>query len=182
MSSFELLVVASIWAISVSIWWDRHVSRSIPGTPTVILPNPREAKDEPQILVSYRPRDFAKNMRFETLVLVNEGPGAIQNVKIGPVQWMVQREIKVFGIIEPVREGHDISIQFGAYEVDRIGNSAGEPLTEILRSTHHETETRVMISFENVRREQFVRTFALTVDSMNKILWQPLPTSDTFSN
>src|SRR5260370_6560801 len=130
----------------------------------------RSAREAPQLLVEYA----LPNLEKEHLTFVNEGPGTLQGIAIGPLLWgtAFSRELHLHNVLGPLSAGKSVECKFAV--VERIGGSQSiSSLVDAIREVARkgcEAGPQATGSYLDIYRNRCSRRFVFSIDPSNMIV------------
>jgi hypothetical protein len=131
------------------------------------------------LLLEYHPRDVPARLG-ESLVFINEGPGTIKVVSIGPLLWntTIRREINLHNVMGPIRANQQAECTFAVFE--KIGESQNirdlpDMLRDVMRLIGHEAQAQMVVVYEDLNQRCVSRQFVSSIDPYNRVVWNPGP-------
>jgi hypothetical protein len=134
-------------------------------------PNPPITDDliagAPRLLIRYTSDKYGK------LTFINDGPGSMVNLKLGPLTWGDSRRLRIEGSIGVLLPGtkceKDMSIETSP------PGTWGELCDYMRGSTPADAQHRVPVTYEDSRGTKFARDFLLTSQIDGTVKWKPGP-------
>lgn len=165
------IVAMALFAIVAIIVHRSPAHRIVPNPPAAtVVPEPPAAVDltagAPRLLIRYTSKEGGK------ITFINDGPGSVVNLRLGPLAWQASRRLRIEGSV-------GVLLQRATCEKEiLIETSPGNwsECCDYLRgSTPSDAQHRVAVTYEDSQGTRFARDFLLTTEIDGTIEWKPGP-------
>jgi hypothetical protein len=121
----------------------------------------------PRLLIRYTSQGNGK------VTFINDGPGSMVNLKLGPLMWGESRRLRIEGSVGVLLPGttreKDMSIE------TRPPGTWGELCDYMRESTPNDAQHKVTVTYQDSNGTIFARDFLLTSQIDGTVEWKPGP-------
>jgi hypothetical protein len=147
------------------------------------LPQPEpEPVLAPQLFIEFEPNESKRARLGEEFAFVNDGTQTFRNPKFGPLVWRIEfrREFELLNVIGPIRPGQRVTCAFLVVERHGPGSSStsgGLPhvMRDFMQQYGGDVQPQIEVTYEDMDGRQFGRTFTLSIDPFDRVVWDPGP-------
>jgi hypothetical protein len=166
--------VVIIVGLAVHAYFDtRKVSGKQPNEKAVSSLASLDVRNVPRPLVEY-----VYNNGEEHLIVTNDGPITMQNVQIGSLTWVEERDFCPWAAIRPLTSGQkdDVRVRMVCQHGPDLPSDSGTLGNFLKQPSSPSMRTVSVLNYEDPNGRKFKREFELTRFSADgRIVWNPGP-------